>query len=263
MESQKAVQPKQMDKPVTVHHGINWKFEFQQYSSALMVAIPIYAAFSIYNYYRWGYYSLYIANKAFSDMAIVILSLAVLLGPLSRFFNIFDRYVQYRKELGIIAVCIIFIHLLFSVFFLPQHFPLTVFTTTGLWPFLFGFGSFVILLIVLAISNQYAQHALGGKLWWKVQNWGLRFGFLFALIHIIWKKSPGWIAWYRYAAGGDTMRWWLPDAGLLVAWFAVGVLAVRIAEIAGIRAGKAAWFVFLVLLPLVYLATFMVNRNLL
>ena len=117
---------------------INWKYQFQQYGMAFAAAAILFVALSVYLFYRRGYYDLYIANKVFAGVAAVLLGIVILIGPGSRLFSFPDRYVQYRKELGIVAFFLALIHGIASFFFLPSKFPLSGFLGTLNWPFVFG-----------------------------------------------------------------------------------------------------------------------------
>ena len=79
---------------------IDWKYQRQQYGAALMAAVPVFVSLSLYIFYRRGYYDLYIANKAFAGDAAVLLGVVFLLGPLSRFFVIFLKYLAKIAKTG-------------------------------------------------------------------------------------------------------------------------------------------------------------------
>src|SRR3989344_6781103 len=93
--------------------------KFQPYIMALAISAPIFAALSVYLFYRRGYYDLYIANKVFAGAAAVLLGIVLLIGPLSRWFSVFDRYVPYRKAIGIVAFFLALAHAVVSFWFLP------------------------------------------------------------------------------------------------------------------------------------------------
>src|SRR3989338_174379 len=150
---------------------INWKYQFQQYGAAFAAAIFLFAVFSAYLFFRRGYYDLYIANKIFAGVAVVLLGIVLLIGPLSRFFSFPDRYVQYRKELGIVAFFLAFIHSIVSLFFLPSKFSLSGFLGALNWPFVFGLAAILVLVAIFFISNDRAMIAIGRKRWWQMQYW--------------------------------------------------------------------------------------------
>src|SRR4030066_1094629 len=90
--------PSESTTPQQPHQSnIDWKYQFQQYGTALAVAAILFIALSLYLFYRRGYYDLYIANKVFAGSSAVLLGIVLLIGPGSRLFSFPDRYVQFRK----------------------------------------------------------------------------------------------------------------------------------------------------------------------
>ncbi|MBI3963852.1 MAG: ferric reductase-like transmembrane domain-containing protein [Candidatus Kerfeldbacteria bacterium] len=238
-----------------------WKFQFQQYGVAVALATLLFAVLSVYLIFRRGYYDFYIANKVFAGVAAVCIGVILLIGPLSRFSRALGRYIQYRKELGIVAFLLALIHGVVSLFFLPSKFPLSGFFGTLRWPFLFGLSATIVLVAAFVISNDRAMAAIGGKRWWWLQNWGVRFAFLLTLLHVFVMKWNGWVQWYTVGGGRDLIHPEWPGAGLLVGWFMAFVVLVRLAEFGGPRLGRAVWYVSIVALPAIYIATFWWGRQ--
>lgn len=235
---------------------INWKYEFWQYGFALAVALFLFDALSIYLFFRRGYYDLYISNKIFAGVSAVLLGIVILIGPGSRLFSFPDRYIQYRKELGIIAFILALIHGIVSFFFLPSKFPQSGFLDTLNMPFIFGLAATVILTGIFLISNDWATNALSRKKWWRLQYWGVRFSFALVMLHVFIMKWSGWVAWYRAGGGEEIVHPEWPGAGLLVGWFMAFVILIRLAELMGPKFGKAAWYISTVALPMIYIVTF-------
>lgn len=240
---------------------INWKYKFQQYSIALAMAAPFYLALSFYLFFRRGYYDLYIANKSFAGVSAILLGIVLLIGPGSRMFSFPDRYVQYRKELGIIAFFLALIHSLVSFFFLPLKFPLAKYLATLNWPFIFGLAAIIILIAIFAISNNRARTAIGRERWWRLQYWGVRVVFILVVFHVFIMKWEGWVAWYKVGGGKELVRPEWPGAGILVAWFMAFVAFIRLAEFINQKLGRVVWYTSAVLLPLVYIVTFAWGRQ--
>lgn len=240
---------------------INWKYEFQQYGIAFATAAPFYVALSFYLFFRRGYYDLYIANKIFAGVAAILFGIVLVLGPGSRLFSFLDRYVQYRKELGIIAFFLALIHSLVSLFFLPSKFSLAKYFATLNWPFIFGLAAIILLIAVFAISNHWASTVIGQARWWRLQYWGARVVFTLVALHVFLMKWEGWVKWYKVGGEQYLVRPEWPGAGILVAWFMVFVALIRLAEFINSKLGRAVWYMSAVLLPLVYIATFVWGRQ--
>lgn len=250
-----------MSAPPSIKPRINWKYQFQQYGFAFAVAVFFFIVFSVYVYYRRGYYDLYITNKVFAGVAAILLGIVLLIGPGSRLFSFPDRYVQYRKELGIVAFFIALIHGIVSFFFLPSKFPVSGFLETLKWPFIFGLAATAILLGLFLISNDRTMNTLGSGKWWRLQYWGIRLGFAFIILHVFVMKWNGWVSWYQIGGGTELVHPEWPGAGLLVGWFLAVVVLVRLAEFINPHVGKAVWYVSTIGLPLIYLVTFWWGRQ--
>ncbi len=237
-------------------NGINWGYQFQQYGVACAVAVPLFMLFSVYLYNRRGFYDLYIMNKVFAGEAAVLLGIVLLIGPLSRFFSFPDRYVQYRKELGIVAFFFAIAHGISSYYFLPNRFPVDIFYGALWWPFVFGLAGIIFLIGIFIIGNNFVMRKMDPRVWWPLQYWGVRIVFALTALHVFVMKWSGWISWYQKGGAKELVHPEWPGAGLLVGWFMVFVIFVRIAELGGQKLGKTAWYVSVIVLPIIYIATF-------
>lgn len=249
--------------PLTIDHPIHppqrqgpLHYHLQLYLGAVFVAGVFFATMSVYLYFRRGYYDLYIANKIFAGVSAILLGIVVLLGPLSRLFTFPDHYIQYRKELGIVAFFLAFIHGIVSFLFLPSKFPLSSYLEKLNWPFVFGFGATLILLFIFAISNHQARTRIGPKIWWPMQYIGIRVCFALVVLHVFVMKWNGWVSWYRSGGTSNLVHPEWPGAGLFVGWFMAFVILVRIAELVSPRLGRVTWYVSVVALPVIYVVTF-------
>lgn len=247
--------------PSPIKPRINWKYQFQQYGFAFAVAIFLFAVLSIYLFYRRGYYDLYIANKVFAGVSAVLLGIVILIGPGSRLFSFPDRYVQYRKELGIAAFFLALIHGIVSFFSLPSKFPTSGFLETLNWPFVFGLAATIILIGIFFISNDRAMNAFGREKWWRLQYWGMRITFILVLLHVFIMKWGGWVKWYKVGGGEELVHPGWPGAGLLVGWFMAFAVLIRLAEFIGPKLRKAMWYISVVALLLIYIVTFWWGRQ--
>lgn len=231
----------------------------RKYLFSFTFTIVLFVLFSLYLFGRRGFYDLYIINKVFAGLAATSLGIALLLGPLSRSFDLFDRFLQYRKHFGITAFVFALFHTVSSLFFLPNRFPLNRYFTTDLWPFVFGLTSFLTLLLLFSISNKWSMEKLTFPRWWVIQNLGVRLAFTAVTLHVGIMKIPGWMEWYQ--KGGDSKlahpEW--PGLGILVGWFLVMVIIIRVAEL-NKKLGRYVAVVCSGALPLIYLLTFFWGR---
>lgn len=233
-----------------------WR-EVRKYSLALAVTIPLFVLFSAYIYYRGGFYDLYIANKIFAGLSAALLGIVLLIGPLARSFPQHRKYIQYRKELGILSFFLALAHGIASFFFLPEHFSRERFFTTGLWPFIFGLAATVLVTVIFAISNQRAMFALGTKVWWLIQSWGVRATFILVGLHVGVMKYKDWIEWYQQGGASTLVHPEWPGLGLLIAWFMGFVMLVRIADVLNNELRKAALYALGIGIPAAYVFSFL------
>ena len=235
---------------------INWKYQFQQYGTVLAMAAFLFFILSAYVFYRRGYYDLYIANKAFAGTATALLGIVLLIGSLSRLFSFPDRYVQYRKELGIVAFFLTLVHGVVSFFFLSPNFSLSGFLERIDWPIIFGLTATIVLFAIFLISNDRAMIGLGRERWWRLQYWGIRITFILVFLHVFVMKWSGWVKWYKVGGDNDLVRPEWPGAGILIGWFMIFVVLVRLAEFISPKLGRGIWYVSIIVLPIIYIATF-------
>jgi hypothetical protein len=199
---------------------------------------------------------LYIANKAFAGTAAILLGVIFLLGPLSRLFDFADRYLELRKEIGVVGMLFAFAHVLSSFFFLPHKFPMGDFFSKSLLTTLFGLIATGVLLFVFLISRHAIMTWLTPRRWWPMQYWGLRIIFVFTALHVFVMKWSGWIMWYKNGGGPELVHPEWPGGGLLVGWFIAFVICIRIAELFGRTVGRCVWYLSIVGLPIAYYLTF-------
>ena len=234
----------------------SWLSQLRAYRTSIVITIIIVILFSTYLYFRRGYYNLYIINKVLANVSVTLLGITLLLGPLSRFFHNLDKYLHHRKSLGIVGGLLALAHAVVSFFFLPDHFSLTRFITTGIYPFAFGLTATFILVILLAISNQFMTHKLSGPLWRVLQSWGIRIAFVYIALHVFVMKWRDWLKWYQAGGSSELVRPHWPGLGLLIGWFIAAVILIRLVEPIHPRVGKFIFYLSFTTLFLAYVFTF-------
>ncbi|KKS93785.1 MAG: hypothetical protein UV70_C0006G0002 [Parcubacteria group bacterium GW2011_GWA2_43_13] len=245
---------KSATQPMKVH-GRMW-----EYGVAMTIAGILFVVLSVYLYYRRGYYDLYIANKIFAGTSAILLGIVLLLGPLSRAYTIFDRWLKYRKEIGIVAFVLALAHSVSSFFFLSDYFSRARFFTSGLWPFVFGITALSIVCILWILSHKNAVKIFSGKVWWCIHSWGIRCAFIAVALHVGIMKFSGWVDWYKNGGASNLVHPEWPGAGLLVGWIIAYVFSVRISEIGKTKAPKVIIPVGFFLLIGIFVATFLWGR---
>ncbi|MDP3957117.1 MAG: ferric reductase-like transmembrane domain-containing protein, partial [bacterium] len=174
---------------------------------------------------------LYVPNKAIVGAGTILLAFTFLIGPVVRYFDRFDKWLGYRKEIGIVGALLALSHGTISYFYLPQSNPNEYIDFTS---FEFGAGILgaLLLFFLFIISFKKAIEFIGASRWWFLQRWGLRLVIAFTLVHIYALKWNGWARWLTQGAipSKELMAPWLPGASLLATLFITWVVVVRLYE---------------------------------
>lgn len=212
----------------------------RDYFIAILVAVVILVLFSCYLLVRRGYYfdapptadMLYVPNKAIAGVGMVMLALTFLIGPITRYFDRFDKWLGLRKELGIVGAFLIAAHGLISYFSLPKKFSQEYMSFLSL-EFAAGLVGAILLVFLFVISFRKMIETLGASRWWFLQRWGMRLVILLAVIHVYDMKWAGWVKWLTQTPGVPTAELanpWMPGLGLYVGMFLGWVVIVRLYE---------------------------------
>jgi len=76
----------------------------------LVVILIAVAGTALFLYSRAQWSEMHRWNRAIGDVSLILVALAMVLGPMSRLWRVFTRLVPYRRELGIYAVVLALIH---------------------------------------------------------------------------------------------------------------------------------------------------------
>lgn len=194
------------------------------------------AFFTWYLTARIGTFSLSILNKSLADASLLLLGMVLMLGPLSRLYDLFDRWIPYRKELGIFSFFLGAIHLYFVMFPLARRGPFGFFTSRPTEAYT-GLAGLVIMLSLLLISFEFTKKLFGMKRWWTLQYTGARIAGIAVLVHLSLLKYSEWTQWLSGQTANLAMPSF-PPANLLIEIFAVFVLFTRISEIFPVRVAR-------------------------
>ncbi len=215
-------------------------FRGRDYFIAIFIAAVLLVLFSCYLLIRRGYYfdapatadMLYVPNKALAGVGMVMLALTFLIGPITRYFDRFDKWLGLRKELGIVGAFLIVLHGLISYFSLPKKFSHEYMSFVSL-EFAAGLVGAILLVFLFVISFRKMIESLGASRWWFLQRWGMRLVILLAVIHVYDMKWAGWVKWLTKAPAAPTAELanpWMPGLGLYVGMFLGWVVLVRLYE---------------------------------
>lgn len=180
-----------------------------------------------------GGYDIDTMNKALGDVGIFLIGLSFALSGICYFWDFADSKFVYRKHLGLTGFVFGAMHGLISLFLIPERFsfPSYYLAKVNILPFVFGLTAIVIFTGMALISNKYAVHELGGKLWRHL----LRVGYIamvLILLHFGLMKFQFWVSWIN---GGFKT---IPSLSLLAAITVIIVLLLRVALEISVRRKK-------------------------
>ncbi|HKY73761.1 MAG TPA: hypothetical protein VJ246_00410 [Patescibacteria group bacterium] len=161
-------------------------------------------------------------NKALADTSIYLIGLSMVMASVCYFWNLFDRFIVYRKHLGIVGFLVGIAHIYLSYGFLKTLFLLETWQKGAVWPQLTGLLAAAIFLVMTLISPAAVAAKIGGPLWRII----LRFGHVAVILiwlHVYLLKFARIQQWY---AGGMKTP---PSSSVLVLIFMTIVIVLRVA----------------------------------
>lgn len=173
-------------------------------------------------------------NVSTAASTLFLLGIVLLLGPLSRLFEMFDRFLKYRKELGIMAFFVGFTHVYLVMFPLARHGPWGLYQSRpfSAYP---GLEALLILFVLFLISWNWSTRMLGAKLWWQLQYWGVRLTFVLVALHMVVLKYKTILEWIIPGQHPQEVG---PPIVVWEAQFVLLVLLIRFSELFGKTAAR-------------------------
>lgn len=177
-----------------------------------------------YLYIRSGWkYSLLTANKSIAITSVIFIAFSLILGPIARIFHTKKSLLRLRRPAGIVGTITVFLHIILSIFFLPEKFPLDYYKSNKV-SMLVGIIAFVILLVATLVSNCKSFACLGWDKWKKIQRLSYIALGLSLLHFVMLNRLPYWLRWVK------RMSPIYPPGALVCFVFGVAVIAVKIIE---------------------------------
>src|SRR3989344_8588114 len=143
------------------------KEQSRQYFVSFLAALGVSVVFALYLFLRRGYFNLYIFNKVLASTSLVLLGIVLLIGPISRFYNRFDKWLIYRREIGIMA------------FFMALAHGLISYSGKTSPALLWGIVSLMIMALLFLTSSKFTEDRMNRRFWVELQSWGVCLGTLF------------------------------------------------------------------------------------
>ncbi|MFZ1654326.1 MAG: hypothetical protein WBO92_00255 [Candidatus Moraniibacteriota bacterium] len=214
---------------------------FRDYFIATLMGGVLTVFLGAYLFLRRGYMfaapvsagALYVPNKVLAGVAVVLIALSFLIGPLTRYFNRFDTWLNYRKEIGVVGGLLGILHGIISAFLVPAKFTLDgLFSSYSLTTTIAGLIATVVFAALIVISYQALIQKIGGARWWFFQRWGIRIGVVTLVSHVIVMKWASWVKWFQVGVPQtpELANPWMAPASLLVTLFLAWVVLIRLYE---------------------------------
>lgn len=189
----------------------------------------IFSIFSVYLFLRRGYFNLYIANKAFGSTSAVVAGMTLVIGPLSKRFLYFARFMSSRRQLGLCAFGLALFHVIVSVS-MQKRFPFPDWYFNELVPVLFGAIAVFIWAYMTYISRNSKIEQMGADIWKKRLSITGKLGFLAIFLHLTVMKYEGWLRWFNGQVKGsaELANPSYPPASLFVFFAMLSVIFYRV-----------------------------------
>lgn len=145
-------------------------------------------------YYLWTTYKdiqiVEILLKGFTNTGYLLIGFSLLIGSLAKFWNYFDTYLHYRKQLGIIGFFYILLHGFVGT--LIYVFPNPLILWDNFWAISYGILGLVLFFICYCISEIIVIRLLGPKLWRRLIRYLSYTAFILGTIHLFLAKYRVW-----------------------------------------------------------------------
>lgn len=241
-----------MKKPVLV-----------EYLVSLLVAVLLTAGFYAAESALSGSSGAGTVNVALAVATFFLLGGVLLLGPLSRLFDVFDRLLRFRRELGMASFLTAVTHVYLVMFPLAHNGPWGLYRYSP-WSAYPGLEALLIMFVLFVLSWNPMMHAMGTKLWWQIQYWGARIAFVLVGVHMIVLRREIILSWFAPSLlpAGSSSAAGVPP---LIIWemeFLFLVLLIRLSELFGAKAARvitqvASVFIAVVMIWVVVRGTMM------
>lgn len=198
--------------------------EFRLWFNSLLLGLYIYLIIALYKGGVMGVLHARVANISLGYAAYMLILLAMAMSSICYFWNFADKYMIYRKYLGIMGSIYGVFHFVLSLMLILEKNTLSDFISNprNTVPFITGFIALIIVLFLTTISYGWAAKLLGGRLWRSL----LRLGYaavILSIIHMSWRNIESWAEYLQ----GDTLMLF-PPLSMIIFVVTLVILLLRL-----------------------------------
>jgi DMSO/TMAO reductase YedYZ heme-binding membrane subunit len=198
-----------------------------------LIYLAFFFFFIWYHDVRGKPFTLFTTEKCTAIASLYCLGLALLLGPLSRFYSGFDKLLPYRRTLGLTAAFMTIPHVLLVIFYLPYKFPekyseeyFLSWYVAHWFTIVIGILIFVLFIVIARYSFPSGIQKLGKRKWMILQ----KFSYLVLVMIMLHLLSMGkipknWINWL------ETRNYPLPPGSFASMCMCLLVLIFKIVDL--------------------------------
>lgn len=203
--------------------------EMYRFGKAFVVSAIVFAIFSMYLFLRRGYFNLYIANKVFGSSAVLLASVTLVVGILSKRYTFFTSLMTIRRQLGLLALGFVVIHVILSLW-QKNKFPFPEWYLNHWVSILFGITAIIIWLYLMRISKNSKIKKMGIEIWKRNLSLFSQVAFLAIFLHLTIMKYEGWIRWFKGQTKqtAELLNPNYPPASLFVFLIMIAVILFRL-----------------------------------
>lgn len=214
-----------MDKKLQQQLDIRHRVPSDRRLYAETIVYSIIVFFVVFGYYLvlTPEVTVRVINRIIADLSFIMIGFSLMLSSVCYFWDFADKFIIYRKHLGLVGFGYMIIHVAISLFY-SGYFPLISYylSDSRIMSFTTAALATVIFFIMALISNRTSIQKIGPKRWKALMRIGY-IGYALALFHFAQKGLPAWGFWFT---GKGAL---FPAFSLLVFLMGVVILVMRIA----------------------------------
>ncbi len=174
-----------------------------QWAVAGVIYLIFFFFFIWYHDVRAKPFGLFTTEKCTAIASAYCLGLALAMGPLSRFFSSFDKFLPHRRTLGLTAAFMTIPHVILVIVYLPMKFPekysadyFMSWYVDYWFTIVMGILTFILFIAIAVYSYPSGIRKLGKRKWMILQKLAYLV-MIFVVLHLLsmGKIPKNWIAW--------------------------------------------------------------------